>query len=1395
MSHIITRVKVIALLLYVTIISATAANINFETPFKILNNRVGLPSDTIIEMCHDKNGFIWIATNEGLCRYDGCDIKSYSPLMVDGAAIKNTNIKGLHCDTEGYIWIATIEGAYLFNPVTESLLTIDNDRLSSTNITDIEEDREGRIWIATQKHIFKITKQNGAIESIEEMKYVDHYTKRQNISNLFCDSKGDMWIGFWSNGFMRHRTISGEFEFYSEPNMQGISTIYEDEDGSIYMGIWSEGIVRIEISDDPQKRFSIERLDFPRKSLNLNKAIVKFIERDNTTGCYWVGTLRGIFILNTLNDCTSMRVINSGSMYNQLSNAEVSSVLYSDQENILWFGTFGGGVCRINLEPIFIRRFLLDHLKDLFGSVTVRSIYDDGKKQWIGIKGGGMVMRDISSGEFTQAYQIEKFEGLLSNVNAVNAIYPIKSRSEIWLGTRYGGVISIKVDAEGNPQSSTLFKNGVNGDIGAKTIYAIYEDRHGRVWVGTNSGLYCAEYRDETWQFQKIALNDKYQTGRINAIAGDKMGRIWVALKSKSILSFSDSTPLDDNIDAESHAINVCNMTLNSVETIYCDSESRVWAGTSGLGLLLCSKSSGEFHRVEEQSLGEITIVNSIIESDDNELWIASSKGLFRCSGYGTDELSVLQYTYDDGLAGNTFVSNSLHKNTKGELYFGGYNGFSVVNPKNSHTNHFEPKVVLTNITVCGESIMYPNIEGEAFIRRNESGEVAAIELPYDSNSLCVEFSALSHSNSDKNRYQYRLDGLSSEWQEVSAQDRQATYNNLDYGRYTLRVRATNDSNIFSPHELSLKIYIKPPIYATWWAYLIYIMVVVLIIYFVTVTVIEKIRYRNRLLIESHKQQQLEELNESKLQFFTNISHEFLTPLSIISCGIEDMESHYPNDADNFHIMRNNVSRLMRMLEQILEFRKAESSNLKLKVGYGNLKMWVEKLAQENFTPLVRQRNYDFTVRCNSESIYGWFDRDKLDKMLYNLISNAIKYNYEGGFIRINLDGLRSEGESNYSSIRISVHNSGGVISEEQMKSLFKRFYDGEFRRYGTKGNGIGLSLTHNLVELHKGTIEVKSSEDSGTCFIITLPISESAFSEEQIDRQSYNATQQEDPTTDALANQFAPMVEEEDDLSDEIPTLLYVEDDTELSQMMVSLLNREYNVVHARNGREGLEQAIALNPSVIVSDVMMPDMDGFEMCRSLRNEIATSHIPIILVSAKISADDKVEGLKAGAQAYLTKPLQPKVLYAQIETLLNNQSKSRGEFKHNKSNIAIAQMEYTSVDEQLLMQAIDIVTRNIDNSEFEIKDFLDAMGMTNSMLYRKLKSLTGLSPNEFVRNIRLKAAYNLITEKYDSVTISEVAYAVGFNIPKYFTLCFKREYGYTPSHYKDMLMEQNGRDE
>ena len=826
----------------------------------------------------------------------------------------------------------------------------------------------------------------------------------------------------------------------------------------------------------------------------------------------------------------------------------------------------------------------------------------------------------------------------------------------------------------------------------------------------------------------------------------------------------------------ENYSFHNRKLITNAVLCIHLDRFGRLWAGTEGGGLYLYNRNKGEFEEKTRAYSIPGDVIVSIEEDKSGNLWLGTISGLVKLyvAAVGND-FSTRIYTSADGLQDNFIVNSSCSRN--GELFFGGHKGYNSFFPDKMEIPSQETNFLITDIKIFNHSFSNLPVELQQKISPVMPTYTSKIELPHKYNNFSIEFAALTYKNPELNRYAYRLQNFDRDWQYTDADRRFAYYNNLPSGTYTFQLKATNENGEWSGYVRELTVVVLPPFWATWWAYLLYVIIVSVIGVSIYRTAKNRILLRNALRLREIEKAKA--LNHAKLQFFTNITHELLTPLTIISATVDELKTQAPSHNDLYTVMNSNIQRLIRLLQQILEFRKAETGNLKLRVSPGDIAAFV-KNAAESFQPLVKKRKIHFSFLCDPESMIGYFDMDKLDKILYNLLSNAAKYNKEDGFIQVSL----SYDETDKDFILLKIKDNGKGISKEKQKNLFKRFYEGDYRKFNTIGTGIGLSLTKDLVELHGGTISVESEVDHGTEFMVRIPIERSYYDEEQIDDEAISLMQNpvnyEDTQEDADV--------ETQEVTIKANTILLVEDNGELLHLMTKLLSREYNVFTAQNGKEGIAVLEKEDVDLIVSDVMMPEMDGIEFCKYVKGHLEMSHIPMILLTAKNKEEDRAEAYEIGADAFISKPFNLTVLHARIRNLLKYKERMARDFK-NQIVFEVKDLNYTSLDEDFIQRAIHCVNNHLEDPNFDQAQFADEMRTSKSTLYKKLKSLAGLNTSSFIRNVRLKAACRIMEEKGTNVRVSELAYAVGFNDPKYFSSCFKKEFDMLPSEYIERFIQ------
>ena len=783
--------------------------------------------------------------------------------------------------------------------------------------------------------------------------------------------------------------------------------------------------------------------------------------------------------------------------------------------------------------------------------------------------------------------------------------------------------------------------------------------------------------------------------------------------------------------------------------------------------------------------------IHQILEDSTRNLWVSSNQGITRINP-ATHQFRI--YDINDGLQSNQFSYAAALQSSDEKMYFGGINGFNVFNPHEIFDNPHIPPVWITSFRLSNRDVEIATEDSpldKSILLTN------SIKLPHKA-VFTFEFTALNYTSTRKNLYQYQLEGFSEEWTDPSTR-RNATYTNLDPGKYIFKVRASNNDGLWNYQGDRIEVIVLPPIWKTNYAYILYIFIIVGIFIGFRSYLVSKQAMKNRLLIKDIEKKKIEEVNRLKLLFFTNISHEFRTPLTLIIGPVKQiLQSNECSDVvtDKLKMVENNTQRLLNLVNQIIEFRKIETGNTRLKLSSINAVEFIKNI-KKAFDQYAYDHSISYGFITNVEKVELWLDKDKIDKILFNLLSNAFKFTPEGGKVTISISIIQkaaTENKNNISAgriLRISVSDTGIGIPEEKIKKIFDRFYQVDkseeykekARFLGTAGSGIGLSLTRELVINHKGEITVESQLNKGSKFIVMLPAEKEAYAGEEFSLENAKGpviTSNIMPQSIIQKNQSIQSESISESQEKERSRLLIVEDNAELRAFLYNTLSLNYHVYQADNGLEGYEIAQNKMPDIIVTDIMMPVMDGIEMTKKLAGDASTDHIPIILLTAKSSDEAMLEGLEVGAVDYIIKPFSPDVLVHKIKNITSTRLRFKEKFKQ-EIILQPKEVTITSQEEKFLSKAMEVIEKHISDPAFDVSAFVSEMAMSRSVLYRKLDAVIGTSANEFIRQIRLKRAAQLL--QTNQMKIADVSYAVGFNDPQYFSKCFSKEFGKTPTAY------------
>ena len=867
---------------------------------------------------------------------------------------------------------------------------------------------------------------------------------------------------------------------------------------------------------------------------------------------------------------------------------------------------------------------------------------------------------------------------------------------------------------------------------------------------------------------EKILQDTKFPFVDIIGIREGKDGSLWISTRKQGVYNAkisSDLTLEEKNLrNLKTHAEGVIS---DNIGAICVDDNGLVWMGSQDGDVFTYDPQTNKVENLSDMfDMLEEGIFN-IITDQLGHIWISTNK---RVIEYDPKNGGIMDYSTMTDVMVNSFMPNSYYKTRSGKILYGGNKGISVFTPYDHLSdNPRRIRTMVSDVKIDGVSSLLEK-NNQRFNLRSQ-----IISLNAGDKNIEIDFSSLNYAFPDKIKYAYKMDGVDDDWVYVRGDRQFAFYNQLPKGKRTFYLKTTDVNGLWSNYIAEVQVFKQPAFYETLWAYLFYIVFTLLCLYLFYHRMKRRIQLRHELRIAQIDKEKSEELVQTKLRYFTNISHDLLTPLTIITCLIDDAEMTNGSRISQLTMIRSNVNKLRRLLQQILDFRKVESGNMKLSVSKSDVISFIDDVCKIHFTPLMRKKNQTFTFLTEDRHLMAYFDRDKLDKIVSNLLSNAYKYTANGGNIKLIVD---SYWESENHHLRIQVVDTGEGIAPADLENVFKRFYTIN-KGDESESNGIGLSLTKDLVELHHGTINVESELGKGSTFTVDLPINKDSYQEDELISEHISAN---GINTDLILEKEAladSQVGEDTQIAD--VHLLLVEDNEELLFLMEKILSKHYHVLIAKDGLEALNVIKDNEIDIIISDVMMPEMDGLEFCRALKSNLETSHIPIILLTAKNTVEDRIECYNAGADGYISKPFELKILEARINNFIMHKKNKQEEFRSNVE-VNIDSLEPSSIDKEFLDKVISVINSNMSEGDFDVVQLADALAVSKSSLYRKMKLATGLSPIEFIRNIRLKHGSQLLKDK--SISVAEVAYECGFSNPKYFATCFKEEFGVTPKEYQ-----------
>ena len=1331
-----------------------AQTVNFH--FKHLSAVDGLSNSSVIAMEQDKLGQMWIGTRNGLNKYNGTRFDVFKNEPSDSTTLSNSDILSIKEDSDGYIWVGTYNGLNRYDPVKNLFKryyqTKSPNSLCNNVVICIKEMDNGEIWLGTANGISIYDKEKDAFKNIPYLEGNISSLPYKNVQRIFVDSKKDIWIGT-SGGLAKLTGRNGDrfefkqFKWKKDSQELFIQDIIEPLPNTLGLATKYHGYI---LFDTDQKKFEI-----PKYPGIPNSTDVRVLQRSND-GSIWLGTTNGIKIIGPEGKVWDVK--NNRNQTAGLSQNFIKSI-FKDINGSIWAGTYSGGV---NIWDKSNENFVNFTNSDINNNVVTAIVSDENSNLYFGTEGGDVTILNPKKNKIDNLNVTNTNEFRPNNIQTML----LSGKSMLWVGVLNYGVYVYDI------HTKKILNNIITDElleyVQNTGVYSIKEGKDGIYWLGTfGKGLVRYDLKNRSFRVFGKTLGEEpnLSTNIIKTILIDKSGSIWAGgLGGLNFIRFND----EGSFNVSYYFVG--EFSGDDIKTIFEDSNHQIWVGTKTIGLQKFNGST--FERVALDQQNPISTIYTIIEDAQGYLWLSCDRGIVK---YDSREKTAVIYDQRDILSTNDFSPNSGLRSAGSRLYFGGAEGVTSFDPEKLVRNTYAPKVILSDLQIRNQSVP---IQGDKEILTKSIAFSEEITLSYDNANFSINYAIPNFINPNNNQYAYRLIGLDDSWTYTNKTE--AFFTLQKPGDYMFEVKGANNDGVWNETPATLNITVKPAPWKSNWAYTIYGLLLVSALYGLYTIMKSKAKLKQDLRWEQLENERKEETNKAKLQFFTNISHDFRTPLTLISGPLQQILADYKGSSIMYKkllVIESSANHLLQLINRLMDFRKLEDHQSKLRAAEGNIVKFLQEIYL-SFSEFAQDQGYTYTLDCSHEKILVYYDRPKLEQVFYNLISNAFKFSPPAATIAI-------EVKKDTNNIYITIKDTGIGIKEEYRNKVFDRFFeipsDNNIKNDYNKGTGIGLSIVKNIIELHKGSIIVKSNEPQGSIFEITLPLGNDHLSEEEIisdfkfsdDIVQY--TSQLSPKELALQDSLDKIIVDKD-----LPVILVVEDNEQLRSFFKNLLIKDYKVLEAENGKEGLIKAQKHIPDLIISDVIMPEMVGTELCAQIKQNISTSHIPVILLTARTSLIYKFEGLESGADDYISKPFNITEFKLRVKNLLESTQRLKDKFS-SETGLLPNELTVSTLDENLLKKAMDIVEENIANIEFDIPAFCRELGVSRTILFSKIKAWTNFTPNEFINEIRLKRAA-LFLEKYE-INISEVSYKVGFRDPKYFSKCFQKKYGETPSKY------------
>ncbi len=1334
-----------------------------QANFRHLTTSEGLSHNTVQDLVQDRKGFLWFATSDGLNRYDGLNFQIFRRSLHDKRSMSSNEVTCLLEDKKGRIWIGTRSGGicqldssgYHFIHLKKTNQGAD---ISAAVITSLAEDESGNLWAAT--HGLGLLLINPDTKKVQQFN-----TKRNNLPNdhvlrVTPDQKGNLWIGFTSGILVKmnladHSMKHYQFERYNHISKGNITSIFCDAHGRVWVGTEGWGLFRYEESKDDFTSV------YYKSQVVEGTNIVRSIYQDKT-GKLWLGTDDGVIV----SDDVSFNKIKHYKAETAVPGSLSTHATYcirGDRQGNIWVGTWEGGLNILYAKPGLFDQY--QHQPGQSNSLLTPHVSavsaDQEGNVWLGSR-HGLSRLNRRTNTYTHFQHREGDPTSLSGNDVTNIRQITRNRMLVNIWNNGTDLV--------DSQTGKVLKHLTQ--FNADRLLSIIPIDSGNVYIATNKG---ALWRMDlhTWQTRRV---ESFPATKLSftAMTAGPDSTIWIGSYDEGLIAWNQRT---GRVDSFHNTLQTGGLYDAHITCLFLDRKKQLWVGTQG-GLHRYDAVRKQFDLISIENGLPNDAIMSIVQDKTGFLWIATNSGLCQISEAGK---VIRTYRQEDGLAGNDFTERAVSQSPDGTLFWGGKHGLTVFNPGKANFSSPGFPVYLTGMKLFNRPVL-PGDRDSPLTR--DLSETKSVTLRYNQSVVTFDFAAVLFQAHRNVRYAYKLEGFEEAWNYVGPQ-RSATYTNLDPGTYQLLVKASVSDDFKNASQTRLQIVVLPPWYRTFWAYLLYAVLVAALLLLTRWMIQIREGYKTELRIEHIETEKARELDRLRSGFFTNISHEFRTPLTLILTPLEQLLSDNAPDPRRpwFHTMHQNANRLLRLINQLLDLSKLESGLLHPEISRQNVIEFIRGIAA-SFEQIAVRQQITLQIIAAAEASPVFFDPDIVEKALYNLIANALKNTGAKGTVTVSCRLIDADQQT---QLVLEVKDTGSGIPVEDQSHIFERFYQVNGQHQTKKsGTGIGLALTRELIELHKGNISVQSQPGEGSLFTVKLPVYQAAFPQEWLSGKPANVNQ--DIDRPAVWLETSPHRMGISSQNKDLPLVLIVEDHDDLRIYLSDCFSRDYRVLQASNGREALLQAEKEIPDLIVSDWLMPDMDGVQLCSAIKTNEKTSHVPLILLTSKSSTESKIFGLNVGADDYVTKPFNVDILLTRARNLI--QSRLQLRIKYGKIlHLKPSEIQIDSVEEQFLKKVLSIIEKQIADPDLDVQHLEGELAMSSTQLYRKLKALTGKGGNELIRSIRLQRAQQYLSK--GGQQIAEIAYLVGFNDASYFIRAFKKEYGMSPGEFMKSSLQMD----